>query len=104
VRKFLQMDLYAGMRIECKCIYCTLILWQAIEAAIKWGLKKVEAGAQGEHKKVSTRFSKATCLQRLTMHIIFQILTSGMLSPVSCSLQCETIQVRFSTLSMYEDF
>jgi predicted N-acyltransferase len=44
------MDLYAGMRIECKCIYCTLILWQVIEAAIKWGLKTVEAGAQGEHK------------------------------------------------------
>ncbi|CAK9875456.1 unnamed protein product [Sphagnum jensenii] len=25
--------------------------FKAIEAAIKWGLKKVEAGAQGEHKK-----------------------------------------------------
>ncbi|CAM6073143.1 unnamed protein product [Sphagnum tenellum] len=27
--------------------------FKAIEAAIKWGLKKVEAGAQGEHKKGS---------------------------------------------------
>ncbi len=37
--------------------------------------------------RVSTRFSEATCLQRLTVHIIFQILTSGMLSPVSCNVK-----------------
>ncbi len=93
------MNLYAGMRIDCKCIYCTLILWQVIEAAIKWGLKTVEAGAQGEHKIQQGYLPTGAYNAHYLPDPDFRDAI-----PVSCSLQRETIQVRFCTLSMYEDF
>jgi predicted N-acyltransferase len=83
------MDLYAGMRIECKCIYCTLNLWQAIEAAIEWGLKTVEAGAQGEHKIQRGYLPTATYSAHYIPDPDFR-------DAISSFLQRETIQTKMA--------
>ncbi|KAH9565984.1 hypothetical protein CY35_04G108000 [Sphagnum magellanicum] len=67
--------------------------YQAIEAAIEWGLKTVEAGAQGEHKIQRGYLPTATYSAHYIPDPDFQ-------DAISSFLQRETIQVRFCTLSM----
>lgn len=66
-------------------ILCSVL--QAIDAAIEWGLKKVEAGAQGEHKVQRGYLPTATYSCHYLMDTEFR-------GAISSFLARETVQVR----------